>query len=86
MYATITPEGGMLLDTRGRGRWYALSLTAAQLWHALASGTRLDDAAAALADDLGADPDQVRADAAVLVQELSRHGLLHRKRWRWSRW
>lgn len=38
VHATITPDGGMLLDVRGRGRWLVLPATAAAAWPHLACG------------------------------------------------
>lgn len=84
--ATITEQGGMLLDTRGRGRWYALSRTAARIWQALASGTTLDTVAAEIAQDYHRDPRQVRAECQALLTELGHRGLLYRQPRRWWRW
>lgn len=86
VYATITDQGGMLLDTRGRGRWYALSRTAAHLWQALASGATLDTVAADIARHYHRDPSQVRTECQALLTELDHRGLLRRQPRRWWRW
>ncbi|MEV0598498.1 PqqD family protein [Streptomyces sp. NPDC050315] len=85
VHATITERGAMLLDIRGRGRWYALTAPGALWWRHVAEGTTIDEAADAVATHYGADPDQVRADMRTLTQELYDRGLLRtpgRRRWR----
>ncbi|MER7399692.1 PqqD family protein [Streptomyces sp. NPDC000151] len=84
VHATITEHGGMLLDLRGRGRWYALTASGALWWRHLTDGSTVDDAAAAVAGHYRADPDQVRADMRVLAQQLYERGMLRipgRRRW-----
>ncbi|MFE0190720.1 lasso peptide biosynthesis B2 protein [Streptomyces sp. NPDC058989] len=75
VYTARLPGGGAaVMDTRtGRGLWRHLNPTAASLWHQLAEGTPLNEAA----DDLttrfvnqGADRDTVRADLAALTRQL----------------
>lgn len=86
VHATITHSGGMLLDVRGRGRWYALTHSAAVWWCHLAEGTTADEAADAVAARFGVDADRVRADMRTLAEQLCDLGLLTTPgRWRWPR-
>ena len=74
--ATITERGGMLLDLRGRGRWYVLTLSGALWWQYLAAGATVDEAADQVAALFGADADHVRADMRALAHQLrDRHML-----------
>ncbi|RII06962.1 hypothetical protein DSC45_34610 [Streptomyces sp. YIM 130001] len=68
--ATITDRAGMLLDLRGKGRWYALTLSGALWWRHLEEGATVDQAADRVAESFGADPQQVRADMHALSQQL----------------
>ncbi|TQK45288.1 coenzyme PQQ synthesis protein D (PqqD) [Streptomyces sp. SLBN-118] len=83
---TITERGGMLLDLRGRGRWYALTFSGALWWRYLAEGATVDEAADHVAALFGADADRVRADMRDLAQQLrDRHMLYVPARRRWHR-
>jgi hypothetical protein len=75
--ATITERGGMLLDLRGRGRWYALTFSGALWWRYLAEGATIDEAADHVAALFGADADRVRADMRALAQQLLDRRMLH---------
>lgn len=85
VHATLTPEGGMLLDTRGRGRWYALTPTGAAFWRLLRQGENPDEAVSAMARHYGVPAQRVRGDVAVLIGELASRRLVDQRRW-WSRW
>lgn len=85
VHATITDSGGMLLDVRGRGRWYALTASGALWWRHLATGLTANEAADAVAKHLHADPQRVQPDMRSLAQQLHERGLLaipRRGRWR----
>lgn len=82
VHATITDSGGMLLDVRGRGHWYALTSSGALWWHHLAAGATTQEAADTVADYYRADRRQVRADMRTLAQQLHAHGLLKTTRGR----
>jgi hypothetical protein len=60
----------MLLDLRGKGRWYALTLSGALWWSHLDQGATVDEAADRVAESFAADPQQVRADMRALAQQL----------------
>ncbi|MEU7488079.1 PqqD family protein [Streptomyces sp. NPDC042319] len=84
VHATTTERGGMLLDTRGRGRWYALTAPGALWWRHLAEGATADEASDRVATHYGAEPYQVRADMQILASQLYNRGLLRgvrRRRW-----
>ncbi|MFE0059929.1 PqqD family protein [Streptomyces sp. NPDC059003] len=66
----------MLLDLRGRGRWFALSPSGALWWRHLASGMTADAAADRVAEHYGVPAHQVRADMRALAEELVRRRLL----------
>lgn len=76
VHATITDSGGMLLDTRGRGRWYALTRSGALWWQHLAEGAAPDEAADAVAEHFRVTPQRVRADMRTLAQLLTDHRVL----------
>lgn len=87
VHATITERGGMLLDVRGRGRWYVLTPPGARWWHYLAEGASPDEAADRVAAYHGVPADTVRDDMRRLGRQLADRGLLktntsRRKRWR----
>ncbi|KWX01744.1 hypothetical protein LI90_2776 [Carbonactinospora thermoautotrophica] len=87
--ATVTDDGAMLLDLRGRGRWYALPASGARWWRHLAAGATADQAAEAVAAHYRIDPTRVRADIQAMVADLLSRGLLEivgRKRRRWWPW
>ncbi|MEU0086982.1 PqqD family protein [Streptomyces sp. NPDC006274] len=76
----------MLLDVRGRGRWYALNCSGALWWRHLSEGTPADEAADAVAAYFGADPEQVRTDMRSLAQQLYERRMMRTpSRWRWHR-
>ena len=86
VHATFTERGGMLLDVRGRGRWYVLTPSGALWWRHLAEGATADEAADAVAAHYGADPEQVRVDMRALAQQLcDRRLLCTADRWRRQR-
>ncbi|MEV8311002.1 PqqD family protein [Streptomyces flavidovirens] len=86
VHATITERGGMLLDVRGRGRWYALTGSGALWWRHLAEGATADEAADAVAAHFGCDPERVRADMRNLARQLqARHLLRFHNGGRWHR-
>jgi hypothetical protein len=70
VHATISDQGAMLLDIRGRGRWYALPSAGARWWTHICSGLTCDQAADRVAGYYGADPEQVRADMRGLARDL----------------
>jgi Coenzyme PQQ synthesis protein D (PqqD) len=74
--ATLTDRGGMLLDLRGRGRWFALTPTAALWWQHLLDGASLAAAAAAIADRCGISIHRVNADLQPFIQTLLRHRVI----------
>ncbi|MGI5352169.1 PqqD family protein [Streptomyces sp. CA-250714] len=74
--ATVTGHGAMLLDLRGRGRWYALTVSGARWWQHLADGATPEEAADRVADHYGAAPEQVRADMWQLTRTLLERRLL----------
>lgn len=76
VHATITADGGMLLDVRGRGRWYVLTGSGALWWRGITEGADADEAADAVAAHFGADPERVRADMRVLCRQLRDRRLL----------
>lgn len=79
VHATVTDQGAMLLDLRGRGHWYALSPSAAQWWEHLATGASATEAADAVAASYGAPTARVRTDIQGLISELCRRRLLERR-------
>ncbi|UQA91528.1 PqqD family protein [Streptomyces halobius] len=82
--ATITERGGMLLDLRGKGRWYALTFSGALWWRYLAAGATVDEAADHVSALFGADPNRVRTDMRALAQQLLDRRMLRdpaRRRW-----
>lgn len=88
VYATLTPEGGLLLDTRGHGQWHALTPAAATAWPHLARGD-LDAATRALTDRWRIPHRRAHADVAELTHNLLAARLLirsepqRRRRVRW---
>lgn len=74
--ATLTDHGAMLLDLRGRGRWYALGPSGARWWHHLTHGATTDEAADRVAAHYGVDPERVRADMHALAVQLRARRLL----------
>lgn len=75
--ATVSDDGGMLLDLRGRGRWFALSPTAAQWWATLEAGHSADQSAEAVASYYHWIPaEQIHADLASLTNDLLNRGLV----------
>lgn len=83
VHATITDSGGMLLDVRGRGRWYALTASGALWWHHLASGATAGRAADAVANHFQIDPQRVRDDMRTFAQQLQAQVLLTDAKRRW---
>ena len=85
--ATVTDQGAMLLDLRGRGRWYALTPSGARWWRHLADGASTEEAADRVADHYGVPPAQVRADMRNFTRMLLERRLLRpcgtRRRWWW---
>lgn len=84
--ATVTDQGAMLLDLRGRGRWYALTPSGARWWRHLADGATPEEAADRVADHYGAPPEQVRTDMQQLTRTLLAERLLRPCRERRGRW
>jgi hypothetical protein len=86
VHATITERGAMLLDLRGRGRWFALTASGAYWWACLTEGATPGEASDEVAEHFGADPDAVRADMSALAERLTVRGLLcsprPKRRWR----
>ena len=83
--ATITDRGAMLLDLRGRGRWYALTPSGALWWRHLADGATVREAADQVAELFGGAPEEVHADMTALAEQLVARRLLwapRLKRWR----
>lgn len=84
---TLTDQGGMLLDLRGRGRWFALSPSAALWWARVQDGAALPEAAAAVALRYGISVDQATADLEPFIAEmLCRRMLLPAAPSRWWPW
>ena len=88
--ATLSDRGGMLLDLRGRGRWFALTPTAALWWQHLLEGASLAEAAAVIADRWGISIHRVAADLQPFIQTLLRRRVIEpvarqgrRERWPW---
>ncbi len=85
--ATITDEGAMLLDLRGRGRWYALSPSGSLWWKHVAVGASTEQSADAVAAAYHVDPARVHADIRRLVDDLLRRRLVEpltpRRGWWW---
>jgi Coenzyme PQQ synthesis protein D (PqqD) len=90
--ATATQEGVMLLDLRGRGRWFTLPPSAGIWWQHLAAGNTSTAAADTVAAHYGIDRTKVRNDITALVRDLLDHGLVEptatpaRRRWRRRPW
>ncbi|MGV9306854.1 MULTISPECIES: PqqD family peptide modification chaperone [unclassified Nonomuraea] len=85
VHATITEEGGMLLDVRRRGRWHVLTPAAVACWPHLARGD-IDAATQELMHRWGIPAKQAYADVGGLVRQLDAARLLVRPRrhgWRW---
>lgn len=75
--ATITEHGGMLLDLRERrGRWYALTPTAALWWQRIQDGCTTGQASQAIADKYRITPAQAAADLAPFLATLLHKRLL----------
>jgi hypothetical protein len=75
--ATITGQGGMLLDLRGRrGRWYALTPAACVWWQRIQDGCTTGQASQAVADRYGIPAGQAAADLAPFVETLLRKRML----------
>ncbi|GAA2245793.1 hypothetical protein GCM10010413_57050 [Promicromonospora sukumoe] len=74
--ATITRQGGMVLDLRGRGRWRALSPVAAAWWQCLATGMSVTATADHIAARYGISQERARRDGDALVRDLHGRGLL----------
>jgi hypothetical protein len=69
--ATITEHGGMLLDLRShRGRWYALTPTAAVWWQRIQDGCTVGQASQAVADRYGIPYEQAAADLRPFLATL----------------
>jgi hypothetical protein len=77
---TITDRGAMLLDLRGRGRWYVLTPSGALWWRHLTDGATAREAADKVADLFGAAPEEVRADMTTLAAQLVARRLLQAPR------
>jgi hypothetical protein len=75
---TVRDQGAMLLDIRGRGRWYTLPASGARWWTQICSGLTCDQAADLVASSYDADLERVRADMRVLAQQLMDRRLLNR--------
>ncbi|NGO70008.1 PqqD family protein [Streptomyces boncukensis] len=88
VYATTAQQGAVLLDVRGRGRWYALSSSGALWWSHLAAGDDAETAADRVAEHYGAPVEQVRADMRALARQLLARHLLREagrgRRWWWT--
>ncbi|MFC0623646.1 PqqD family peptide modification chaperone [Kribbella deserti] len=76
VYASITADGAMLLDTRRRGTWFTVNPAGARLLHLLRDGKTLDQAVTALAEFYRADRTTLWIDMAGLAAELIRRELL----------
>lgn len=76
VYASITADGAMLLDTRRKGRWFTVNPAGARLLHLLLNGETLDQAVTELATAYHADRTTIWIDMAKLVADLTEHGLL----------
>ncbi|MCP2264635.1 PqqD family protein [Promicromonospora thailandica] len=74
--ATITRQGGMVLDLRGRGRWHALSPVAAVWWQCLATGMSVTATAERVAARYGVSRELAQRDGDALVRDLHGRGLL----------
>lgn len=74
--ATITRQGGMVLDLRGRGRWHALSPVAATWWQYLVTGTSVAATAEHIATHYGISQQRAQRDGEALVRDLHERGLL----------
>jgi hypothetical protein len=69
--ATITEHGGMLLDLRHRrGRWYALTPTAAFWWQRIQDGRTTGQACQAVAHRYGIPLSLVNADLTPFIETL----------------
>ncbi|TQN32913.1 coenzyme PQQ synthesis protein D (PqqD) [Haloactinospora alba] len=85
VYTTFTSQGTMLLDTRGRGRWFALTPTGGCFWYLLSQGALPSEASRRIARRYGVDPRRVREDMEALTEQLRQHGLVsspQERRWR----
>ncbi|MFC0627467.1 PqqD family protein [Kribbella deserti] len=76
VYASITADGAMLLDTRRKGTWFTVNPTGAHLLRLLLAGATLDQAVTALAAFYGTDRTTIGIDMAHLATDLTLHGLL----------
>lgn len=76
VYASITADGAMLLDTRRKGTWFTVNPAGARLLHLLLDGATLDQAVTALATFYRADRTTIWIDMAALVADLTERGLL----------
>jgi hypothetical protein len=75
--ASVVLDGDtVILDPAGRT--YVLNPTGSVVWVCLDGIATVDDVARDVADELGADPDVVRADVLELTRSLGRAGLLAR--------
>jgi hypothetical protein len=86
--ATITEQGGMLLDLRGRGRWFALTPSAALWWQHLEAGATPAEAAGAIAKRYRITTERASADLQPFVQALLHRGMIElvRENRRWWPW
>jgi hypothetical protein len=78
--ATITSNGGMLLDLRGRGHWYLLTPAAALVWEQISDGRSPDQAAVAIAQRYGITPCQARTDLGPFLADLLDRRIFQRAR------
>ncbi|WP_433020152.1 hypothetical protein [Kribbella sp. CA-294648] len=76
VFATITPDGAMLLDSRRRGKWFAVNPAGARLLRALLDGANLHLAAQSVANHYRAQHTSVWIDMARLTADLCDRGLL----------
>jgi hypothetical protein len=84
--ATLTVQGGMLLDLRGRGRWFALTPSAALWWQRIQGGASLSEAASAVAQRYGLTVERAGHDLQPFIDEVLQRRMLvpagSPRRWR----
>ncbi|WP_113700106.1 PqqD family protein [Nonomuraea lactucae] len=85
VHATLTDGGGMLLDTRGRGRWHVLTATGAACWPHLARGD-VTSAADTLTARWGTPTGRAHNDTLALARHLLMARLLRPYKPLWRPW
>jgi hypothetical protein len=72
----LAENGGMLVDLRGRGRWFVLTPSAALWWRQVQDGATLAGAAAAVARRYGLTAAQAEEDLQPFIAEVLQRRML----------